>query len=70
MAETCHAESMALQEGADFACSYNSATLAGLEAAFVWEATDRNRGILFLDVFGIHAKLNMSTNQVSLTLVL
>ena len=48
----------------------NSVTLAGLEAAFVWEATDRNRAILFLNIFGFHAKLNMGINQVSLTLVL
>lgn len=48
----------------------NSVTLAGLEAAFVWEATDRNRAILFLNIFGFHAKLNMSINQVSLSLVL
>ena len=48
----------------------NSVTLAGLEAAFVWEATDRNRVILFLNIFGFHAKLNIGINQVSLTLVL
>lgn len=48
----------------------NSVTLAGLEAAFVWGATDRNRAILFLNIFGFHAKLNMDINQVSLTLVL
>ena len=48
----------------------NSVTLAGLETAFVWEATDRNRAILFLNIFGFHAKLNMSINQVSLSLVL
>ena len=29
----------------------NSVTLAGLETAFVWEATDRNRAILFLNIF-------------------
>lgn len=44
----------------------NSGPLAGLEAVFVREMTDRNRVLLLLNTLGLHAKLNMSINQVSL----
>jgi transcriptional antiterminator RfaH len=45
----------------------NSGPLAGLEAVFVREMTDRNRVLLLLNTLGLHAKLNMSINQVSLS---
>ena len=44
----------------------NSGPLAGLEAVFVREMTDRNRVLLLLNTLGLHARLNMSINQVSL----
>ena len=44
----------------------NGGPLAGLEAVFVREMTDRNRVILLLNTMGLHAKLNMSIDQVSL----
>ena len=44
----------------------NSGPLAGLEAVFVREMTDRNRVLLLLNTLGLHAKLNMSINQISL----
>ena len=43
----------------------NGGPLAGLEAVFVREMTDRNRVILLLNTMGLHAKLNMSIDQVS-----
>jgi transcriptional antiterminator RfaH len=48
----------------------NGGPLAGLEAVFVREMTDRNRVLLLLNTLGLHAKLNMSINQVSLPQVL
>jgi transcriptional antiterminator RfaH len=44
----------------------NAGPLAGLEAVFVREMTDRNRVFLLLNTLGLHAKLNMSIDQVSL----
>ena len=44
----------------------NGGPLAGLEAVFVREVTDRNRVLLLLNTLGLHVKLNMSINQVSL----
>ena len=44
----------------------NGGPLAGLDAVFVREMTDRNRVLLLLNTIGLHAKLNMSINQVSL----
>ena len=44
----------------------NGGPLAGLEAVFVREMTDRNRVLLLLNTLGLHAKLNMSIDQVSL----
>jgi transcriptional antiterminator RfaH len=44
--------------------------LAGLEAVFMREMTDRNRVLLLLNTMGLHAKLNMSIDQVSLPQVL
>jgi transcriptional antiterminator RfaH len=41
--------------------------LAGLEAVFMREMTGRNRVLLLLNTLGLHAKLNMSINQVSLS---
>lgn len=43
----------------------NGVTPSGLEDVSVREAIDRNRVILLLNIFGIHAKLNMSINQVA-----
>ena len=40
--------------------------LAGLEAVFIREMTDRNRVLLLLNTLGLHAKLNMSIDQISL----
>ena len=40
-------------------------SLAGLEAVFMREMTDRNRVLLLLNTLGFHAKLNMSIDQVS-----
>ena len=40
--------------------------LAGLEAVFVREMTDRNRVLLLLNTLGFHAKLTLNRNQVSL----
>ena len=40
--------------------------LAGLEAVFMREMTDRNRVLLLLNAVGLHAKLNLSVDQVSL----
>ncbi len=45
----------------------NGGPLAGLEAVFVREMTDRNRVLLLLNTLGLHAKLNMSIDQVSLS---
>lgn len=44
----------------------NGGPLAGLEAVFVREMTDRNRVLLLLNTLGLHAKVNMSIDQVSL----
>jgi len=44
----------------------NGGPLAGLEAVFVREMTDRNRVLVLLNTLGLHARLNMSINQVSL----
>jgi transcriptional antiterminator RfaH len=44
----------------------NGGPLAGLEAVFVREMTDRNRVLVLLNTLGLHAKLNISINQVSL----
>ena len=49
----------------DRPCISNGGSLAGLEAVFVREMTDRNRVILLLNTRG-HAKLNMSIDQISL----
>lgn len=40
--------------------------LAGLEAVFMREMTDRNRVLLLLNTLGFHAKLTMDMGQVSL----
>ena len=40
--------------------------LAGLEAVFMREMTDRNRVLLLLNTLGFHAKLTMNRDQVSL----
>ena len=40
--------------------------LAGLEAVFVREMTDRNRVLLLLNTLGFHAKLTIDIDQVSL----
>jgi len=40
--------------------------LAGFEAVFVREVTDRNRVLLLLNTLGFHAKLMMDIDQVSL----
>jgi transcriptional antiterminator RfaH len=40
--------------------------LAGLEAVFMREMTDRNRVLLLLNTLGFHAKLTLSVDQVSL----
>ena len=40
--------------------------LAGFEAVFVREMTDRNRVLLLLNTLGLHAKLTMDIDQVSL----
>jgi transcription antitermination factor NusG len=45
----------------------NGGPLAGLEAVFVRETTNRNRVLLLLNTLGLHAKLNMSIDQVSLS---
>ena len=45
----------------------NGGPLAGLEAVFVREMTDRKRVLLLLNTLGLHAKLNMSIDQVSLS---
>jgi transcriptional antiterminator RfaH len=41
--------------------------LAGLEAIFMREMTDRNRVLLLLNTIGFHAKLTLNIDQVSLT---
>ena len=41
--------------------------LAGLEAVFMREMTDRNRVLLLLNTLGFHAKLTLNIDQVSLT---
>ena len=41
--------------------------LVGLEAVFMREMTDRSRVLLLLNTLGLHAKLNMSIDQVSLS---
>ena len=45
----------------------NGGPLAGLEAVFVRKMTDRNRVLLLLNALGLHAKVNMTIDQVSLT---
>ena len=40
--------------------------LAGLEAVFMREMTDRSRAILLLNTLGFHARLTLSMDQVSL----
>ena len=40
--------------------------LAGLEAVFMREMTDRNRVLLLLNTLGFHAKLTLNIDQVSL----
>jgi transcriptional antiterminator RfaH len=40
--------------------------LAGLEAVFVREMTERKRALLLLHILGIHARLTMNIDQVSL----
>ena len=40
--------------------------LAGLEAVFIREMTDRNRVLLLLNTLGFHAKLTLNMDQVSL----
>jgi transcriptional antiterminator RfaH len=40
--------------------------LAGFQAVFVQEMTDRNRVLLLLNTLGLHAKLTMDIDQVSL----
>lgn len=44
----------------------NGGGLAGLEAVFVREMTDRNRVLLLLNTLGFHATLNMSIDHVRL----
>jgi transcriptional antiterminator RfaH len=44
----------------------NSGPLAGLEAVFVREMTDRNRAIVLLNTLGFHARLTLNCDQVSL----
>ena len=44
--------------------------LAGLEAVFVRQMTDRNRALLLLTTLGFHARLTLSLDQVSLPLAL
>jgi transcriptional antiterminator RfaH len=41
--------------------------LAGLEAVFMREMTDRNRVLLLLNTLGFHARLTLSIDQVSLS---
>jgi transcription antitermination factor NusG len=40
--------------------------LAGLEAVFIREMTDRNRVLLLLNTLGFHARLTLNIDQVSL----
>jgi len=40
--------------------------LAGLEAVFMREMTDRNRVLLLLNTLGFHAKVTLNIDQVSL----
>ena len=40
--------------------------LAGLEAVFVRQMTDRNRALLLLNTLGLHARLTIDIDQVSL----
>ncbi|TKB74852.1 MAG: hypothetical protein E8D46_04670 [Nitrospira sp.] len=40
--------------------------LAGLEAVFVREMTDRNRVLLLLNTLGFHAKVTLDSDQVGL----
>jgi transcriptional antiterminator RfaH len=40
--------------------------LAGFQAVFIREMTDRNRVLLLLNTLGLHAKLTMDIDQVSL----
>ena len=44
----------------------NGGPLAGLQAVFVREMTDRNRVLLLLNTLGLHAKVNVSIDRVSL----
>jgi transcriptional antiterminator RfaH len=41
--------------------------LAGLEAVFMREMTDRNRVLLLLNTLGFHAKVTLNIDQVSLS---
>jgi len=43
-----------------------SGPLAGLEAVFIRQMTDRNRALLLLNTLGFHARLTLSLDQVSL----
>ena len=40
--------------------------LAGIQAVFIREMTDRNRVLLLLNTLGLHAKVTMDIDQVSL----
>ena len=40
--------------------------LTGLEAVFIREMTDQHRVLLFLKALGLHAKLTMDSDQISL----
>jgi len=44
----------------------NGGPLTGLEAVFMREMTDRNRVLLLLNTLGLHAKVTMDIDQVSL----
>ena len=44
----------------------NGGPLTGLEAVFMREMTDRNRVLLLLNTLGLHAKLTIGSDQVSL----
>jgi transcriptional antiterminator RfaH len=41
--------------------------LAGLEAVFIREMSDRNRVLLLLNTLGFHAKLTLNIDQVSMS---
>jgi len=44
----------------------NGGPLTGLEAVFMREMTDRNRVLLLLNTLGLHAKVTIDIDQVSL----